>query len=582
MRHTKIVATLGPASESAEMIKALIEHGVDVIRLNFSHGTLDEQKERLRKVRAISESLGKYIPVMLDNRGPEIRIGQFANGEVMLSAGQTFVLTTRRIEAGDEHKVWVNYDGLPEDLSVGDRVLLDDGLLEMQVETISGPDVACRVIVGGVLSNRKKINVPSRQLNLPPLSPQDVEDLRVGVELGFDLVAASFIREAADVVAIRKVMESFGADIPIIAKIENDQGVKNAESILRVADGLMVARGDMGVEIPVEEVPMVQKRLISSANRAGKPVITATQMLDSMIRNPRPTRAEASDIANAIMDGTDAIMLSGETASGKYPIESVDVMGRIATRTESSLAYREIFLRRNPPEKATVTDAISHATVSAAADLNARAIITSTRSGSTAKTVAKYRPEAPVIAVTHDPKVARGLNLYWGVFPLVGEAVKDTDSMMNEAVRRAEEEGFVKSGDLVVLTAGVPAAIPGSTNLLKVSIVGDVVARGVGLGKRAIAGPVVVARNPGDAEKLMQPGAILVTQAVDRDWLPVLRRVSGIVTEEAGLTSDSAIYALNLDLPAILGVPGATSLLESGQVVTLDCARGLVYRGTRY
>lgn len=575
MRKTKIVCTIGPASEEREMLRSLIRAGLNVARLNFSHGTHEEHLVRIRLIREVAAEEGKYVAIMLDTKGPEIRIGTFAEGPISLTPGDTFILTTESVP-GTRERVSVTYKGLPNDVVPGDRLLLDDGLLEIKVEGTSETEVFCRVVVGGPLSNRKGLNVPGKRVNLPAISAQDEADLRFGIAQGVDFIAASFMRTAADVLAIRKFLERNGASIPIIAKLENKEGVDNLDAILKVADGLMVARGDMGVEFPAEEVPIIQKQMIQKCNAAGKPVITATQMLDSMIRNPRPTRAEASDVANAVYDGTDAIMLSGETASGKYPLESVQTMARIAERTEQAIAYDTYVGRKHG---STVTDAISHATVQAAAELGAAAIITSTQSGWTARMVAKYRPKAPIIAVTTEETTARRLNLLWGVYPVMGETITTTDEMMQEAVLRSLGAGFIRNGDLVVITAGVPVGVPGTTNLLKVHVVGDVLARGTGIGQHNSEGRICIAKNAAEAESKLQPGDILVTPATDRDYMGVLEKAGGIIAEEGGLTSHAAIVGLNLNKATIVGVNGATRILKDGEMVTLDGSRGLIYKG---
>ncbi|KAF0194588.1 MAG: pyk [Bacillota bacterium] len=578
MRKTKIVCTIGPTSESIEMLRELIRAGLDVARLNFSHGTHAEHLERINSIRQVAAEEGKHIAIMLDTKGPEIRIGTFATGSTTLEPGDPFTLTTEKI-LGTRDRVTVTYEGLPQDVLPGDRLLLDDGLIEIKVEQVVGSEIHCRTVVGGVVSNRKGINVPGKRVNLPAISVQDEADLKFGVDHNVDFIAASFMRSAADVFAIRKMLEKFGATIPIIAKIENKEGVDNLDSILKVVDGLMVARGDMGVEFPAEEVPIIQKQMIQKCNATGKPVITATQMLDSMIRNPRPTRAEASDVANAIYDGTDAIMLSGETANGKYPLESVQLMARIAERTERALPYEEYRTHRFVSPSPTVTNAISHATVQAAAELCAAAIVTSTQSGWTARMVSKYRPNAPIVAVTTDAQAARRLNLVWGVYPVMGEHISTTDEMMEVAVLRSLQAGYIKNGDLVVITAGIPVGVPGTTNLLKVHVVGDVLARGMGLGALNAEGKVCIARSAAEAIAKVNVGDILVTHSTDRDYMPALEKVSGIICEEGGLTSHAAIVGLNLGIATIVGVNGAMSILHDAELVTMDGGRGLVYRG---
>jgi len=578
MRKTKIVCTIGPASDSPETLRDLIRAGLDVARLNFSHGSHAEHGVRLSNLRSAAQELGKHVAIMLDTKGPEIRIGTFAEGPIELVPGNTFTLTTQNVP-GTVDQVSVSYLRLPEDLAPLDRLLLDDGLLELVVLDTTRDSVVCKVVVGGILSNRKGINVPGKHINLPVLSPQDEADLRFGVEQGVDYIAASFMRNANDVYAVRRYIEGLGANIPIIAKIENKEGVDNLDAILKVADGLMVARGDMGVEFPAEEVPIIQKEMIRKANNAGKPVITATQMLDSMMRNPRPTRAEASDVANAIFDGTDAIMLSGETASGKYPLLSVQTMARLAERTEQVLKYGQTSPDACQVRTATVTDAISHATVQVATELAAAAIITPTQSGWTARMVSKHRPASPIIAITTNESVARRLNLLWGVAPLLGKAISTTDDLIEGSVQRALSAGLIMNGDLVVITAGIPVGVPGTTNVLKVHVVGDVVAKGTGIGAITAEGRVTVAKNATEANAKTQTGDVLVTFATDSDYIPAIERAAGLITEEGGLTSHGAIVGLNLNKATIVGVNGATSLFKDGQSVTLDGGRGLIYQG---
>jgi len=577
MRRTKIVCTLGPASESVEIQKRMIEAGMNVARYNFSHGTHEDHARRMRNTRQAAKETGKIIALMLDTKGPEIRLGTFRQGKALLKEGDLFTLTTRAVE-GTEREVSVLYPGLPEDVQPGNFLLLDDGNIRLEVLEIKGTDILCRVLNGGVLSDHKKVNVPGVRLGLPALSPQDIADLRFGAEQGVDFVAASFVRKAADVIAIRRVLEEAGSDAHIIAKIESREGVDNLDEILKVADGLMVARGDLGVEIPTEEVPLLQKMMIEKCNRLGKPVITATQMLESMVERPRPTRAEASDVANAIFDGTDALMLSAETAAGKYPVEAVAIMATIAERTEAALPYAEILARRGSTSLRTVTDAISHATCTTAQDLGARAILTATQSGYTARMVAKYRPQAPILAMTPVEAVRRKLALVWGVHPLPVQDTSNTDEMIETAVQRAKEAGAISDGDLVVITAGIPVGIAGTTNLLKVHTVGDILVRGVGIGNRSVTGRVAVVRTAREGGKL-QPGDILVTTATDRDFVPLMEKAAAVVAEEGGLTSHAAVVGLSLGLPVIVGAEGATGILKDGQIVTIDGTRGLVYRG---
>lgn len=467
MRKTKIVCTIGPASEDIERLRQLTAAGMDVARLNFSHGSHEEHAARIARIRTVEAEFGRPIAILLDTKGPEIRIGTFADKMITLNAGDAFTLTTEPV-VGSSSIVSVNYAGLPATVVPRDRLLLDDGLLELEVKSVAGSSVECRVMVGGQLGDHKRLSLPGKKLNLPALSDADRSDLIFGIEYGVDLIAASFIRNASDVAEIKQFLAANGSGIPVIAKIESRDGIENLDSILRAADGLMVARGDMGVELPAEDVPIIQKQMIHKSRKAGKPVITATQMLDSMTRNPHPTRAEVSDVANAVFDGTDAVMLSGETAQGKYPVQSVRTMARIAERTETALQFSEAVTYRAIGAASSVTDAIGHATVQIAAEVNAAAIITSTVSGWTARMVSKHRPRTKIVAVTPDERTARFLNLLWGVFPVVGEDIKTTDQMINIATARSLQAGLVYPGDTVVITAGVPVGVAGTTNLIKV------------------------------------------------------------------------------------------------------------------
>lgn len=474
MRRTKIVCTIGPATAEFGIIKELMVCGMDVARLNFSHGTLAEHGERLTHLREACKQTGKRVGILMDTRGPEVRLGSFRGGEVELKEGAAFTLTTEAVE-GDYRRVSVSYKDLPGYLTPGARILIDDGIIALLVEKISGPEIICRVEHGGTLASRKSINLPGININLPILSPEDRRDIAFALEQDADFLAVSFIRSASDVMAIRQFVEERKGIIKIIAKIENEAGVINFSEILDAADGIMVARGDLGVEIPTEDVPLVQKKIIAACNRAGKPVITATQMLDSMIRHPRPTRAEASDVANAIFDGTDAVMLSGETAAGSFPLQAVKTMARIARRTEEALAYRRILEHFEPNIAKTITDTISYATCRASQELGAAAIISSTQSGFTARMVSKYKPRAPIIAVTPNAKVAAELMLTWGVFPLLSQPNTTTDEIYDTAVKAAREAGLISSGDLVIFTAGVPVGVTGTTNYLRIETLGEVI-----------------------------------------------------------------------------------------------------------
>jgi len=475
MRKTKIVATLGPATDDLGVLRKLLAAGLDVARFNFSHGTHEEKIERAKILRAACLETGATVALLGDTRGPEIRLGLFEGGRVELLAGGSFTLTADDTVMGDSSKASVTHKGLPNEVEPGDRILLDDGLVELTVETVSGGEVLTRVVNGGAVSDRKGVNVPGVELSLPYISEKDREDLRFIVENGFDFVAASFARTARDILEIREELRRLDGDnkIRIIAKIENAEGVKNADEILEVCEGLMVARGDLGVEVAFEELPILQKELIKKAVRQGKEVITATQMLESMIKNPRPTRAETSDVANAIYDGTGAIMLSGETAMGKYPVEALTVMAKTASRIEADIDYRTRFQKRMYRPGPSITNAIAHATVMTAHNLEAVAILTVSLSGATARNVAKFRPLCPILACTPDPVVHRQLKMEWGVTPLLTQKGADASSLFSHAVLAALEQGYIKKGDIIVLTAGVPAGRPGTTNMIKVHEVGD-------------------------------------------------------------------------------------------------------------
>lgn len=469
MRKTKIVCTIGPSSESLENTKKLILAGMNVARLNFSHGDFEEHGSRIKNIRQAAKELNKTVAILLDTKGPEIRTGKLAVEPIELVQDEYITLTTEEI-LGDKDRISITYKDLPNDVEVGSTILIDDGLIGLTVVGIEGTEIKCRIVNGGTIKSKKGVNVPGVAISLPGITEKDANDIVFGIEQDIDFIAASFVRKASDVQEIRDLLAKHNAShIKIISKIENQQGVDNLDEILEASDGLMVARGDLGVEIPAEEVPLVQKRMIEKCNLAGKPVITATQMLDSMQRNPRPTRAEASDVANAIFDGTDAIMLSGETAAGKYPVESVLTMSRIAEKAESALNYREIFLKQRIAQETTVTEAISQSVAISALDLNAKAIISSTESGLTARVVSKYRPQAPIIAVTTKERTLRQLALTWGVTPIQGKTASSTDEMFEYSLKGGLESGLVKPGDLVVITAGVPLGQSGSTNLVKVS-----------------------------------------------------------------------------------------------------------------
>lgn len=577
MRRTKIVCTIGPSINTTNKIARLIEAGMDVARLNLSHGSREDHLRHLKMIRDVSAGMNKNVGLLFDTRGPEVRTGNLQQEHVMLEDGQDFILTTKAV-AGDNKKVSVTYPDLHRDLQTGSIVLIDDGLIELKVVEISGQEIVCRVLHGGELRSYKGLNTPGTRINLPALDEEDRIDIKVGLDNEVDFLAASFTRNADDVLEIRRLVEKHGGNIMILAKIESREGVENYDTILEVADGIMVARGDLGVEIPPEEVPLLQKQFIRKCNRIGKPVITATQMLDSMIRNPRPTRAEASDVANAIFDGTDAVMLSGETAIGRFPVEAVQTMSRIAERTEEGLGYKRIMDEMSLVIKKTVTDAISYATSHIAYELGADAIITATQSGHTARMVSKYKPRAPIVAVSSRRQVASQLTLTWGVHAIICPPVNSTDDMFFNAIQAALKEDLIKDGNLVVITAGVPVGVSGTTNLLRVETVGEIIVKGTGIGKSAASGTAVVVKKDSDLEKV-QEGQIIITGMTNKNYLPALEKAAGLVTEEGGLTSHGAIVAINLGKPAIVGVENALEILKNGEMITVDAIRGLIYRG---
>ncbi len=581
IRKTKIVSTIGPASESVEMLTSLIESGLNVARLNFSHGDFEEHGARIKNIREAASSTGQTVAILLDTKGPEIRTGSLKGGEAYLEKGSTVNISMEEIE-GDAERFSVTFPGLIDDVHPGSKILLDDGLVELQVEEIlkEQNEIKATVLNNGLLKNKKGVNVPNVSVNLPGITEKDAKDIEFGIEQDVDFIAASFVRRASDVLEIKELLEKHKAGhIQIIPKIENQEGVDNIDEILEVSDGLMVARGDLGVEIPPEDVPLVQKALIRKCNKAGKPVITATQMLDSMQRNPRPTRAEASDVANAIFDGTDAIMLSGETAAGDYPKEAVQTMSNIASKTETGLNYQAILSERSKHSDMTITDAISQSVTHTAINLKVNAVVTPTESGHTARMISKYRPQAPIVAITSSERVNRMLSLVWGVYAVMGPESESTDDMLDVAVDRGLASGIVSRGDRVIITGGVPVGESGTTNLMKVHIIGDVLLKGQGVGRKSAYGKAVVAKDAGDAIDRLKEGNILVTYGTERDMMPAIEKASGIITQEGGLTSHAAVVGLSLGIPVIVGVEDAFKKIDDGMDITMDSTRGDIYDG---
>ncbi len=575
IRKTKIVCTMGPNLFEKHLIAPLMKAGMNVARFNFSHGTYETHQHYYDEVCRIRDELGLPIATMLDTKGPEIRVRSFKNGRVTLQNGQLFTLTTDEVE-GDEERVSITYKELPQDIAVGSSILIDDGLIGMQVERVDGADIVCRVLNGGVVSNNKGVNIPNAHLSMPFISEKDHQDILFAIKNGYDFIAASFTRCADDIMQIRHILQENNCHtINIIAKIENMEGVENIDEILRVVDGVMVARGDLGVEVPLEDVPSLQKKLIQRGIAAGKPVITATQMLDSMIKNPRPTRAEATDVANAIYDGTSAIMLSGESAVGAYPVEAVETMVRIALRAEADMDYIRRF-SRDTSASTDVTNAISHATVTSAHDLNASAIITVTKSGSTARILSRYRPACVIVGCTTEKHVWRQLALSWGTVPLMIAEESNTDDLFEHAVDAAVQNGLVHDGELVVLTAGVPLGISGTTNLMKVHVVGHLLSRGQGLHGGKVVAPLCVIRNLEKDAKDFNTGDVIVCHQTTREMFSMLRKSSAIVLEDDNPEGHGAIAGMSLDIPVIIGAKNATNILKSGAVVTVDGEKGTV------
>lgn len=576
MRKTKIVCTLGPASNNKEVIRQLARAGMDVARFNFSHDVYEAHLSRLQMLRDVAGELQIPIASLMDTKGPEIRIGLFEKHKAVLKEGQPFTLTTRSV-TGDETIVSVTFADLPADVSQGDRILLDDGLIELRVQSKTDTDILCNVINGGQISDQKGVNVPGINLSMPYLSEKDRADIEFAAQNDFDFIAASFTRTADDIIAIRSILDKEGGrSIRIIAKIENHQGVENIEDIIRVSDGIMVARGDLGVEIPFEEIPSLQKSLIKRAFNAGKIVITATQMMESMISHPRPTRAETTDVANAIYDGTSAIMLSGETAAGMYPVETVKTMVKIALRTEADIDYRKRFRNIDLSMTPDVTNAISHAACTTAYEVGASAIIAVTQTGNTARMISKFRPSMPIIGCSPDEKVMRQLNMSWGVTPVLVRKSEHSDALFEHAVERAAEEGLIRDGDMVVITGGVPLGISGTTNMLKVHLVGNVLLKGTGMGDQEAVAPLCIAMTEEEAKKKCRNGEILVIPYTTNGILSIMKKTEGIITEEPGDDSHAAIVGMALDIPVIVGAYNATHLLKNGMIVKIDAKSGMI------
>ena len=580
MRKTKIICTLGPSTDKDGVLRELIANGMNVARFNFSHGSHEEHKGRLDLLKSLREELGKPVAALLDTKGPEIRLKDFKNGTEMLEAGQTFTLTTRDVE-GTKEICSITYKDLPQDVAPGGTIMLDDGLIKLQIQTVNDTDIVCTVLNNGKIKNKKGVNVPGVHLSMPYMSQRDKDDIIFGIEQGFDFIAASFVRTAQDVYEIRNLLNEYDSNIRIIAKIENREGVNNIDSILAAADAVMVARGDLGVEIDFTELPGIQKTIIDRSFSFGKPIVTATQMLDSMMVNPRPTRAEISDVENAIYDGTSAIMLSGETAAGAYPVEALKTMSAIAERTEQEGHYLRGRLMEPNTGKISVSDATAHAACLTAKDVNAAAIVTVSESGTTARLLSKYRPQQPIIACVMKEQVQRQLSLSWGITSLMMPLAHSTDELIEMSTALAKENGFLHNGELAVVTAGVPVGISGTTNMIKIHMVGNCLATGVGVGPENAevsnaTGKACVCRTLDEVRAKFKPGMVLVVPSTSNEMLNYVRDAAALVVEEPGLNSHAAIAGKALLKPTVVGAVGATSHIRDGLMIAVDCAHGSV------
>ena len=582
MRKTKIICTLGPSTDKGDVLRELIANGMNVARFNFSHGSYEEHGGRLANLKALREELGKPVAALLDTKGPEIRLKEFKNGVEMLEAGQTFTLTTREVE-GTKEICSVTYKDLPHDVHEGGTIMLDDGLIMLRIEKVTDTDITCTVLNSGKIKTKKGVNVPGVHLSMPYLSQKDREDIIFGIQNGFDFIAASFVRTAQDVYDIRNLLNEYDSNIRIIAKIENREGVNNIDSILSAADAVMVARGDLGVEIDFTELPGIQKNVSDRSFSFGKPIVTATQMLDSMMVNPRPTRAEISDVANAIYDGTSAIMLSGETAAGAYPVEALKTMSAIAERTENEPHYRDERFKDAAHGQISVSDATAHAACLTARDVNAAAIVTVSESGNTARLLSKYRPTQPIIACVMDEQVQRQLSLSWGITSLLMGPAKSTDELIEMSTALAQKNGYLHNGELAVVTAGVPVGVSGTTNMIKIHMVGNCLSTGVGVGREnadltSASGKACVCRTLDEVRAKFKPGMVLVVPSTTNEMLEYVRDAAALVVEEAGLNSHAAIAGKALLKPTIVGALGACSHIRDGLDIAVDCAHGSVQR----
>jgi len=575
LRKTKIVCTIGPASNSKEVLHRMILAGMDVARLNFSHGSHDDHKKVIDLIRQLCNETGRSVSLLQDLCGPKIRVGEISGGKVILNRGKLITLTSEECP-GDEKRVHVSYSNLAAEVLPGTKILIDDGLLQLVAEKVEAPDIICRIITGGPLSTHKGVNFPGLELKIPALTEKDKSDLIFGLEQNVDWIALSFVQRPEDVMEIKDIIHSYGKNTPVIAKIEKGEALKQLNKIIDISDGLMVARGDLGVETPMEELPLVQKKIISLCRPQGKPVITATQMMDSMIRNPRPTNAEVTDVANAILDGTDAIMLSGETASGSYPEDAVRVMSRIAITTEKALPYRKVLTEESSGNG--ILEVISRSACEMAEELNAAGIIVFTSSGRSSRKISLYRPRAPVIALTESELVARQLKLSWGIFPLVMTCQTDTDNFINQASSCVISSGLLKEGELVVLSAGYPVGGTGSTNTLQIQLLGHIFLRGKGLGKVNFAEGKLVLCEKREDMKIVMENDIVAVKRCDIYIRNIINKIKGLIIADENISPEEYRFLSDSNIPVVIGVPGIFKSFSSGDFVKIDVERGIVYK----
>ncbi|MCG8568841.1 MAG: pyruvate kinase [Spirochaetes bacterium] len=579
MRKTKIICTIGPATDDKKIMRELVLNGMNVARLNFSHGNHEEHKIRIDKIKKIRKELKTPVALLLDTKGPEIRTGNMQDGGAYLMAGNEVILTTDKV-LGTDQIIPISYDGLPKDMGDNKIILIDDGLIQLKVKSIVGHEIHCQILNSGKVASRKGVNVPNARLSLPAVSKQDKADLLFGIEQEVDYVAASFIRKPEDVLEIRNLLDKNGGkEILIIAKIENQEGVENINEIIALADGLMVARGDLGVEVDFAQVPLIQKRIIIQCVAQSKPVIIATQMLDSMINNPRPTRAEVSDVANAIYDSTSAVMLSGETASGKYPVECLQIMAKTAETTERNIDYQNRFFARKFQFTNDITGAITNSTVTTAYNLNADAIIVVTKSGHTAQTISRLRPDIPIITTTPSEKVYHQLSLNWGIIPILSEKKASFEDLVQSAIRLSGDAGMVSDGDLAVITAGVPVGFSGTTNLIRIETVGDVLCRGKTSAPGKVFGRACICRTFQEGEFKLKDGDILITTHTDQKMMPLMKRASAIVIEDKDRHDHAQTVGMTLEIPVITEAYGVLEVVKDGTIISVDGEKGLIFTG---